>query len=79
MLAVTREREEEVISKREREKKNRRETGNEEEEEEKMHVARASRLFMLTTSVCFCPVLASTRAKARLLLHEQNNIIIGRE
>jgi hypothetical protein len=44
----------------------------------KMYDARAPRLFMLTTPVCFCPVLASTREKACLLLREQNNIM-GRE
>jgi len=41
----------------------------------KIHVVRAPRLFMLTTPVCFCPVLASTREKACLLLREQNNIM----
>ena len=41
----------------------------------KMHVARAPRLFMLTTSVCFCPVLASRREQACLLLSEQNSIM----
>jgi hypothetical protein len=29
-----------------------------------MYVARAPRLFILSTSVCFCPVLASTREES---------------